>query len=91
MNYSQYPMPCLETSDLSQLADSHINAQRATIKNLRSRRDDLETEEKSLAALPDADTNPRLKQVREAVNHLRLELDGEVESPRLPNLRQRPQ
>jgi len=74
-------MPCLETTDLTQLADSHINAQRATIKNLRARRTDLEAEEKALAAQPDADTNPRLKQVREAVNHLRLELDGEIESP----------
>jgi hypothetical protein len=38
-------------------------------------------EEKTLGAQPDADTNPRLKQVREAINHLRLELDGEMESP----------
>jgi hypothetical protein len=74
-------MPCLEITDLSHLADSHINAQRATIKNLRARRTDLEAEEKALATQPHADTNPRLKQVREAVNHLRLELDGEVESP----------
>lgn len=74
-------MPCLEAKDLSQLAEQHITSQKATIVNLRSRRTELEEEERRLAAATNADTNPRLKQVREAVNHLRLELDGEVESP----------
>ncbi len=74
-------MPCLEAKDLSQLAEQHITSQKATITNLRARKTELEAEEKRLNAQPDADTNPRLKQVREAVNHLRLELDGEIESP----------
>jgi hypothetical protein len=74
-------MPCLEAKDLSQLAEQHITSQKATITNLRSRKIELEAEEKRLSTQPDADTNPKLKQVREAVNHLRLELDGEVESP----------
>jgi hypothetical protein len=74
-------MPCLEIKDLSPLAEQHITSQKATITNLRSRKSELEAEEKRLSAQPDADTNPKLKQVREAVNHLRLELDGEVESP----------
>lgn len=74
-------MPCLETNDLSDLAEEHVTAQKATIKNLRTRRSELEAEEKALSALPDAESNPRLKQIREAVNHLRLELDGEIESP----------
>jgi hypothetical protein len=66
---------------LSPLAEQHITSQKATITNLRSRKTELEAEEKRLSTQPDADTNPKLKQVREAVNHLRLELDGEVESP----------
>ncbi len=74
-------MPCLEIKDLSPLAEQHITSQKATITNLRSRKSELEAEEKRLSSQPDADTNPKLKQVREAVNHLRLELDGEVESP----------
>jgi hypothetical protein len=74
-------MPCLEAKDLSPLAEQHITSQKATITNLRQRKTELEAEEKRLSTQPDADTNPKLKQVREAVNHLRLELDGEVESP----------
>jgi hypothetical protein len=74
-------MPCLEIKDLSPLAEQHITSQKATITNLRSRKTELEAEEKRLSTLADADTNPKLKQVREAVNHLRLELDGEIESP----------
>lgn len=71
-------MPCLETKNLSQLAEQHITSQKATIANLRQRRTELEAEEKALFSSPDS---PRLKQVREAVNHLNLELDGLRESP----------
>lgn len=69
-------MPCLEVSDLSELAERHIAAQRANIQNLRTRRAELEAEEKRLPL-----DSLRYKQVTEAVNHLRLELDGEIESP----------
>jgi hypothetical protein len=72
----KFPMPCLEVTDLSDLAQAHITAQRANIQNLRTRRAELEAEERRLP--PDS---PRHKQVTEAVNHLRLELDGEIESP----------
>lgn len=73
-------MPCLEKQNLSELAEGHIKAQKAMVANLRTRRDELEKEEGRLSATGDEE-NPKLKQVREAVNHLRLELDGEVETP----------
>ena len=72
-------MPCLEVKDLSQLAEKHITIQKAIVANLRTRKAELEDEEKRLAGLGD-DANPRLRQVRESVNHLRLELDGEIET-----------
>lgn len=74
-------MPCLEITDLSHLAEQHITSQKATITNLRQRKQQLEAEERRLAQSAEASSNPRYKQVQEAVNHLRLELDGEVESP----------
>lgn len=73
-------MPCLEKQDLKKLADYHVKAQKAIIGNLRTRRAKLEQEEKRILKTEGRDS-PRLKQVQEAVNHLRLELDGEVESP----------
>ena len=73
-------MPCLEVKDLSQVAEKHITSQKAIVANLRTRKTELEDEEKRLASLGD-DANPKLKQIRESVNHLRLELDGEIEIP----------
>lgn len=71
-------MPCLEKVDLTKLAEQHITSQKAIVKNLRSRKDELIDEERILAAqAPDSE---RHKQVRGAIAHLRKELDGEVET-----------
>lgn len=73
-------MPCLEEVDLSELADKHIKAQSAVIKNLRSRLGELEAERVQLINSPDS-RGGRLEVVEGAIKHLRGELNGEVESP----------
>jgi uncharacterized protein YhaN len=74
-------MPCLEEVDNRELAQQHITAQAAVISNLRSRLAEMEGEQQKLVKQgADLQTSDRLKQVHEAVKHLRLELNGEIET-----------
>lgn len=74
-------MPCLEPTDLTETADLHIKAQQAIVTNLRKRVPELEQERLRLIGEGDASGNSeRLKMVNQAIAHLRLELNGEVET-----------
>jgi|GEM_PF-3778708 Tfp pilus assembly protein PilN len=70
-------MPCLQEKDLSELASAHVAAQKANIKNQRSRLDQIKSEYESLKSNPNTDSL-KLKEVESAIADLDYHLNGRV-------------
>jgi septal ring factor EnvC (AmiA/AmiB activator) len=75
-------MPCLEETDLSPLAQQHIKAQQANIKNQRSRLTEIQDELQKLKSDPDSDPL-KITEAEGAIADLEYHLNGKVSRDKL--------
>lgn len=71
-------MPCLESKDLTNLINQHVDAQKAIVTQLRQRLSDIERDEKSAATNGDSAKSAILKAARV---DLEFHLNGKKEEP----------
>ncbi|PLZ11279.1 hypothetical protein [Fischerella thermalis] len=75
-------MPCLEEADLSLLAQQHIKAQQANIKNQRDRLSEIQAELQKLKSDPDADPL-KITEAEKAIADLEYHLNGKTSRAKL--------